>query len=219
VKKGLHFGVRKFNTNHESGKHMKEIFELMPAVLFLFCFSVSAWSAEKKEYALNFSAGELPGAKLIEKYDLSLSDKHVCAFELTSENAKEGGKLLKAALTKKKEKFGAAFPRISDWSKWDGLKFKVYNPQSYSVKISFVVRDRDLGYGPPGGNDWGFRSDAFRSIGPGWNEIEIDFTILSVNDAKTYINLKKMLEWHIYAYDLVSEPAVLYFTDFEFFTE
>ncbi|OGF50949.1 MAG: hypothetical protein A2231_06655 [Candidatus Firestonebacteria bacterium RIFOXYA2_FULL_40_8] len=199
---------------------MSKLYIFLLTDLFAVSLAVFANAAEeKKEYAVIFSSGELPSAKLLESADLSVSDKYVCKYELTTENAEVGKNVLKATLTRKKDKFGVLNPKNPDWNKWDGFKCKVYNPQDFSIKLSFVVRDRDLGYGKPGGNDWDARCDITKVISPGWNELEIDFTILSINDAKDYINVKKILEWSFSGYSLDNELAILYYTDIEYFNE
>ncbi|OGF46587.1 MAG: hypothetical protein A2231_02830 [Candidatus Firestonebacteria bacterium RIFOXYA2_FULL_40_8] len=183
--------------------------------------SVVCFSSQAKgtDYLINFNAGELPSPKLLEDADMTTSDKYICKTELTTENAPKGKKLLKTTLTKNKSKWGVLRPKKADWSAFDYLKFKVYNPQEYMVKVGFAVREQGRGYGPEGSGpdqDYTSRWDSSVTIKPGWNDCEIDLTMAATNGAKETFDTKKILEWYFAGTGSNDEDNYLFFGDFEF---
>lgn len=183
--------------------------------LALLCISSTARGAD---YVINFNAGELPSPKLLEDADMTTSDKYICKTELTTEHADKGKKLLKVTMTKDKSKWGVLRPKKADWSAFDYIKFKVFNPQEYVVKIGFACRDQDRKYGPEGSgpdNDYTSRWDAPVTIKPGWNDCEIDLSMAATNGAKETFNTKKILEWYFAGTGSNDEDNYLFFGDFE----
>ncbi|OGF50651.1 MAG: hypothetical protein A2231_07905 [Candidatus Firestonebacteria bacterium RIFOXYA2_FULL_40_8] len=192
------------------------------ASFFLISYPLSVQAVENKEYLISFSAGELTSPKLLEDADMSISDKYVCKTELTKENAEKGKKLLKVTLTKGKGKFGVTNPEKEDWSKWDSLKFKVFNPQDFTIRMNFVAREKDRGYGPAGSgpdNDWASRSDSSVMIKSGWNDLTLDLTTFATNGAKENFNMKRILEWSFCGGSDEAPAIFLFFSDLEFSNE
>jgi hypothetical protein len=170
----------------------------------------------EREYLLNCSGGQLPSPRMIEKEDLSLSEKFVADFALTSEYAKEGKKRLKVTISKGgdenapygKCKFGITRPEKSDWSRWDMLRFSIYNPSDEIIGLGFSIRDASHPF------SYGGRFDTSIMVPPGESEQEIYIQGIATNSGDP-LNLKNVIEWYFNVAPVKDRPIILYFSDIE----
>ena len=172
--------------------------------------------AEKKVYLLNITSGESPSPKLVEKSDLSLSDQFVADFNIVEEKMGDRTKWLKVVFSKGKEenapygkcKFGINKPKINNWDDWEIIKFEVYNPQNFPVKVDFIVREGKFPF------SYAERFDTPLVIPPG-KSIQKIYIQGATNNNNDPFNLKDIYEWYIGVHNLKEEPIILYFGDIE----
>jgi hypothetical protein len=188
-------------------------------LIFLSLIQLILSNTETKVYLLDVSKGEKPNSKLVEKEDLSLSDKFIADFEIVNEKIDNQEKWLKVVFSKGGEenlpygkcKFGVNRPKISDWSSWEKIKFTVYNPNNRIVILDFSLRDKEHPFSYAG------RFDTSVVIPAGKSKQEIFLQGITNNNREPF-NIKNIFEWYFAIHNL-SEETVLYFGDIELTNE
>jgi len=173
--------------------------------LVIFLFQSGLLAVEKKVIY------DFENDKEISDWDVSKGGK----LELSTENVTSGKKSMKVSLPV------GEYPGISlripkgktlDWSKYDYLKFDLFVLDEEG--ISFEIRiDDDKSISEEPNDVWATWCSISKVGKPNKNEIEVDLTLLTVNDKSRNLNTGKITKFVIFMLGPSSKKEQTFFID------
>jgi hypothetical protein len=132
---------------------------------------------------------------------------HRLRIELANEHYSEGTHSLKVIFPPTEYPGLSAFrDTLGDWSKFDSLKFDVYNPQDEVIKFGILIKDEI-------GDDYPDRYDHYFAFKPGENNFELNITSLRTNNKKRSLKLDRIKQLTIFLFR-PQKKYILYFDNF-----
>jgi hypothetical protein len=137
---------------------------------------------------------------------------HRLRIELAKEHYSEGKQCLKVTFPKREYPgLSASRDTLKDWSKFDSLKFGVYNPHEEVIKFGILIKDEV-------GDAYPDRYDGYFAFRPGENNFELNITGLKTNNKKRSLELDKIKQLTIFLFRPQKEYT-LYFDNFRLYKE